>query len=407
MTQVGRRGALVVAGLQLGLVACSTPRGRKQAPPTEPAIAPATGSAAGSAAPVAPRFARAADGATVHDNVRNITWLADANLAATQPFGVAGINPSGSMSYPTALRWIAAMNAAKYLGHDDWALPATPPEDAGCGSHNRYAFGFGCTLSPLASIYGDALGLAFPATAVAMPSTDVKGFSNFQPYIYWSESLNANHSDTNENGFTTFSFNNGFQGSNVSKNFMYVLPMVPGKVAADKAAGTIYDPVAKVTWLANANLAATETFGVAGIAASGAMQHSTALTWIKAMNAAAYHGVRRWQLPPTIERDPSCSAKETFGFGCAGSPLGSLYYGVLGLTKGQPVVAAPDDPVGPFHNLEPYLYWACHGAATGDACNSDPDLPSHVFGWSFSFGNGFQGTTMYANDLYVTAYHPG
>jgi hypothetical protein len=397
---------------------CSTPRA-SQAPTPTPAPTPPPAATTPSPAPTTPapppRFAPADGGATVHDSVRNISWLADANLAASETFGVRGINPSGSMDYPTALRFIAAMNAHDggkgYLGHTDWALPATPPEDPGCGSHNRYAFGFGCTLSPLASLYGDALGLTWPATAVAIPSTEVKGFSNFQPYLYWSASLNANHSDTNENGFTTFSFNNGFQGSNVAKNHIYVLPMVPGKVAAAKATGTIYDPIAKVTWLANANLAATETFGVAGIAPDGSMRHDVAELWIAAMNQAdggkGYLGIKRWQLPPTIKTDPSCSKKDNFGFGCAGSPLGSLYYKLLGLPKGTPVVAAPDDPVGPLRNLEPYLYWACHGAETGDGCHPDPDLPSHVFAWSFSFGNGFQGTTMYANELYVLPYHPG
>jgi hypothetical protein len=48
----------------------------------------------------------------VYDQTANISWLADANLAATNTFGVSGINPDGSMSYTTAQNWIAAMNAA-------------------------------------------------------------------------------------------------------------------------------------------------------------------------------------------------------------------------------------------------------------------------------------------------------
>lgn len=55
-------------------------------------------------------------GRTVYDTVNNVTWLANANLAATQTFGVSGINRDGSMSWDTAQAWIAAMNAANYLG---------------------------------------------------------------------------------------------------------------------------------------------------------------------------------------------------------------------------------------------------------------------------------------------------
>jgi len=44
-----------------------------------------------------------ADGPVVHDSRLNVTWLADGNLAATQTFGVSGINKNGSMDYATAL----------------------------------------------------------------------------------------------------------------------------------------------------------------------------------------------------------------------------------------------------------------------------------------------------------------
>lgn len=384
--------------------------------PTGGAAAPTSGASQGGVpTPAGSSFARDPGGETVYDRARNVTWLADANLPSRLPLGVKGINPSGSMDYKTALRWVAALNAygngAGYLGHKDWALPSTPQNDASCSSHNRYSFGFGCSQSMFAEVYAKALGLAHPSTAVAIPSTTVKGFTNFQPYLYWSESSNANHPE-NENGYTTFSFDNGFQGSNVSRNHMYAIPMLKGRVSnARVAEKTVYDPDADVTWLANANLAATETFGVADIAPSGSMSHATALKWVEAMNHAdggrGYLAQNAWRLPPTVASDPSCSAKDTFGFGCKGSPLGSLYSKLLGLRKGEPVVKAPNVDAGPFRGFEPYLYWSCHAAANSLACNSDPDLPSHLFAWSFSFGNGFQGTTMYSNELYVTVYHPG
>lgn len=68
-------------------------------------------------------------GGVIYDDVLNITWLQDANLAETNTFGVNGINADGTMSWDTAQDWIAAMNAAAYLGFSDWRLPTTP--DAG------------------------------------------------------------------------------------------------------------------------------------------------------------------------------------------------------------------------------------------------------------------------------------
>ena len=58
-----------------------------------------------------------------YDNVLNITWLANTNLAISNAFGVAGIHVNGTMSWNTAQSWIAAVNAANYLGNSDWRLP--------------------------------------------------------------------------------------------------------------------------------------------------------------------------------------------------------------------------------------------------------------------------------------------
>src|SRR5439155_4254283 len=83
-------------------------------------------------------------------------------------------------------------------------------------------------------------------------------------------------------------------------------------------------------------------------------------------------------------------------------PFGQLFYGQFGLSPGSSVVAAPDIAVGPFRHIQPYLYWACEAVTIQDACQTDG--PARGFEWSFSFGNGFEGTDILANDLYVTAY---
>jgi hypothetical protein len=364
----------------------------------------------------------APDSQTVYDPNLKVTWLADANLAGKQTFGIANINKSGSMDYATAVLWVAAMNkldnGAGYQGHHNWQLPTAPEKDTSCArtGRNGESFGFHCSGSALGSLYYGSLGLREPSTAVRMPTIKVGPFNDFQPYLYWSGSPAADP----KQGFVSFSFNSGFQGANVWRNYLYVLPLIKGKLpGTPPAAGqglqvnpggqTTYDPIAQVTWLADANLAAKQTFGVADINPDGSMEHAAAVQWVAAMNKAdqgrGYLGQTNWQLPETGPPDPSCSMKGTTGFDCTGSAMGELFYKQLGLHRGESVVAAPDIKVGPFHNIQPYLYWACEAETATSPCQTNG--PSERFEWNFSFGNGFEGTNLLGNDLYVIVYHPG
>src|SRR5690242_15633069 len=104
-----------------------------------------------------------ADGLTVYDSTNGITWLADMNLAASNRFGLplcsSGatpcLNASGSMPYTGAAAWVAAMNAANYLGHSNWQLPTTATSDSGCTKHgpNGNTFGYDCAASAYGSLY--------------------------------------------------------------------------------------------------------------------------------------------------------------------------------------------------------------------------------------------------------------
>ncbi len=368
------------------------------------------------------------DGLTVYDTVNNITWLADANLAASNRFGIpvcngvgslgrTCLNASGSMNYQTAAAWVAGMNAANYLGHNNWQLPTTPLNDANCGrtGPTGNSFGFGCTQGALATIY-NSLGLKAPNTAVPVPSSAAGPFINFQPYLYWS----STNGSSPQNGNATFSFATGWQGANTLPNFLYLLPMIPGKLpgaasatgnglqlSADKQ--TVYDPETDITWVANANLAASNTFGLPRctdpltpslcVAQDGAMTWNSAMQFLANMNKAAYLGQTKWQAP-TI--DTNCP-----GFGCDGNqnPMGNLFYDQLGGIQGMPLVSTPNVATGPFHNLQPYLYWSCVAPTIQSACLTAG--PADNFEESYSFGSGFQGTDVLGNNLYVTAYFVG
>jgi uncharacterized protein (TIGR03437 family) len=369
------------------------------------------------------------DGLTVYDATNNITWLADFNLPASNRFGIpvctgtdvgvqTCINPSGSMNYGAAAAWVAAMNAANYLGRSNWQLPTTPLVDNTCGKTgpNGQDFGFGCTAGALDTIYNN-LNLKPPNTAVPIPANTVGPFSNVQPYLYWSQSVSSAGASS---GNATFSFATGWQGANTLPNFLYLWPMISGKLSGTSAAtgsglqvnpggATVYDPITNITWLANANLAATNAFGLPlcttptapslCVAQDGAMSWSSASQFITNLNTAAYLGQTNWQAPTISTTCP--------GYGCEGTdnPMGNLFYDQLGLVPGAAAVATPNISVGPFHNLQPYLYWTCVGSTIQDSCQSAG--PAANFEESYSFGAGFQGTDLLANSLFVTAYFVG
>ncbi len=360
-------------------------------------------------------------GRTVHDTRLGVTWLADANLAATESFGVSNINKSGSMNYATAVRWVGAMNAfnngAGYLGHNNWQLPTAPSTDKTCEltGRNGEPFGYNCSGSALGSLYYVSLGLREPDSAVANSENQVGPFQNFQPYLYWSKSSAIDP----KQGFVSFSFSSGFQGANVFRNYLYVLPMLKGKLpGAPSRAGsplqanpdgkTVYDPIAQVTWLADANFAAKQPLGIADINRDGSMNHETAVRWVTALNQSdggqGYLGRTDWDLPETGPPDRTCSMKGVTGFGCTGSAMGSLFYRQLGLHAGDSVIAPSKARVGSFYNVQPYLYWACAGDSASSPCQNNG--PADGFEWNFSLGNGFQGTNLVGNNLYVMVYYP-
>jgi hypothetical protein len=183
--------------------------------------------------------------------------------------------------------------------------------------------------------------------------------------------------------------------------------MIKGKVTlpVQVASQVVYDAGQNVTWLANANMAATDTFGVPGINRDGAMDHATAVNFVEAMNAKRHLGQTHWQLPPADTIDSGCKPHVNFGYHCLNSAMGKLYYDFLKVPEGEPVVPTPDIAVGPFHNIQPYLYWSCLGATGKVTCG--PEGAAEHFQFSYSFGNGYQGTDYLSADLYLMVYYPG
>jgi len=308
------------------------------------------------------------------------------------------------MSYQTALAWVEAMNGYDngkgWLGHHNWMLPMTPTDDPDCQSHNKKgggSFGFNCRNSDLGSLYYGTFGLREPDTAVPVRHSKAGPFENLQPYLYWT----ATKAKNEKQGFITFSFVTGWAGANIPRHNMYVLPMFPGsqptggdKLTPSADGKTVYDPNSQVTWLVDANLAAREHFGLEGIAEDGSMSQETAVAFIDAMKKAKYLGHGDWALP----EGGTCG-----GYHCAKGQLGALFYNGMDLSPGDAAVSAPHVDIYGFHNLQPYLYWSCQAHDLNRKCEK---VPTEGMAWSFSFGNGFEGTDKFDNALFVTVYYP-
>lgn len=173
-------------------------------------------------------------GAVVYDTDLDISYVANANLALSNLFGLSTgsypIHPDdstalygglitsfGGMSYSGALYYIDAMNAANYLGFSDWRLPATLVPDAGC-TGVALSTGFGCTGSDLGHLFYTELGATSGTSVLATGNpTELAKFSNLlnasTGSMYWS-AMDYN-SDPNTAYF--FRYDSGQQGG-ASKN---------------------------------------------------------------------------------------------------------------------------------------------------------------------------------------------
>ncbi|HXR13254.1 MAG TPA: hypothetical protein VN740_01260 [Solirubrobacteraceae bacterium] len=362
--------------------------------------------------------ARAAAGPqTIYDPTLRVTWLADADLAASEKFGLStaqhgltAINADGSMQYATAQAWVRRLNHANngkgWLGHTNWTLPITPTpySDTGCSGYDKKGggnFGLGCTAAPLAELYADVLGVPSPDTAVAVPDTTTGPFRDFQPYLYWTGAGAV------AGGFRTLSFNTGWaMGSNQGDHWMYVLPVLSGnpfggtvKSGLQPVDGgqAVFEPGAgphgaDVTWLADADYAKTHKFSYgADINPDGAMEEPTAAKdWVPALNSNGVLGRHQgWSLPTPHALAALYKALEKAGY----------------LSPQEPVVPVPNTTLRGFQDIQPYLYWSCAGESVAGPCKGVPNPNNQQ--WSFSFGNGFLGTDLTQNSLYVMVYYPG
>jgi len=181
--------------------------------------------------------------------------------------------------------------------------------------------------------------------------------------------------------------------------FIFALNASPVSNAAlvDSGGGLIYDTELGISWLADANLAATNTFDVAGINVNGSMNWNTAQSWIAAMNSTDYLGFSDWRLPTTIQPDATCADQvdgASGGYNCTGSELGHLFYNELGGIAGSPIGTNPNANLALFQNIQIDVYWSGTEYAPNDQA------------WNFYFSDGNQFVTGKESFLYGWAVRP-
>ena len=195
----------------------------------------------------------------------------------------------------------------------------------------------------------------------------------------------------------TFSLVTAAQASLLGRN-------VNGGAVADGDPSTVflYDTTLNITWLADANLAATEKFGVRFIDLTGYTGAVAALNWIGAMNVADYLGFNNWRLPTTLQPDPSCGTQDSLGsrgLNCSGSEMGHLFYNELGGMANQDIATTHNTNYSLFKNFQShgFVYWS--GTAAGSEGTGST--------WEFDFGKGAQFSGRNGNGAFMLAVRPG
>ena len=206
-------------------------------------------------------------GQAVSDTDFGITWIADANLAASNTFGLATgtslgtytgdtsgvdgfINTNGTMNWPGALFWIDAMNAdggTGYLGYSDWRLPTSLNQDGSgpCGP------AFSCSDSEMGHLFYDEFGVSAGSSVTTGDATELAKFTNVQSGSYWS----GTEYSSSQAWF--FNFNGGGQSRNADKDGIHEGDIV----TYGWAVRTGVVPVPAAVWLFGSGL-----IGLIGIA---------------------------------------------------------------------------------------------------------------------------------------------
>jgi hypothetical protein len=201
-------------------------------------------------------------GLLVDDPDANLTWVADANLMATQidasgnaaAFVEAIINDSGGtitssqgshvlssddfittaglksskgqMTWYGAQAWVHYLNVTNYQGYSNWRLPSTV-------DNNSSIIGFGggsgnpTTSSEMGHLFYGELGQVLQQSITTTHNGSYALFKDVQDFAYWS----GTEYGPNLGSAWTYYANSGFQGNSNKANLEYAMAVRDGQVA--------------------------------------------------------------------------------------------------------------------------------------------------------------------------------
>jgi len=193
------------------------------------------------------------------DTILNITWLADANLATSNTFGVSGIDANGRMRWEAANSWIDAMNTNNYLGQSGWRLSTITDVGNNGATYSSiyqgvdYGYNIDTANGEMAHMFYNTLGNSAEFDINGVPTgctspdfclSNTGTFSNMQSSDYWSSTVYT----PNTNYMWTFNFNTGSQDTSFWLNNSNVWAVHDGDVGATVV------PVPATVWLFGSGL---------------------------------------------------------------------------------------------------------------------------------------------------------
>ncbi len=192
-------------------------------------------------------------GQALYDSDLDVTWVSDAKLALTNQFGLTlsgipydilpypppqdTVSSGGHMTWQSANAWIAGMNAANYLGFNDWRLPVSSGEfcsqDFDGSVPAGIPIGFNCSSSEMGHLYYNVLG-ATPSQNFALGADPIE----LAKFANLSDEFGNTHNSWSGTEYIagpsghaySFEFSNGHQHQSPKTSFKFALAVRDGDV---------------------------------------------------------------------------------------------------------------------------------------------------------------------------------
>ena len=183
-------------------------------------------------------------GTMVYDSSRDLTWLADANYAATLyeiSCGRLG-DEDGRMGIPSAQEYVADLD---FGGFTDWRLPVTEEFDNNCTVQSvTGSSAFYCTGGEMGNLFYNELGGEAGFRLSVRHNDNYYKFRNVQDGTYWT---GTDFSPVPQIGMN-FHTSDGAQNANSKSVTLLVWPVRDGDVLRDRRRGERPFQVRTAAW---------------------------------------------------------------------------------------------------------------------------------------------------------------